>query len=58
LESEYAQALRRLGEAPPALVIAQHSARLRLQEEYGQLRLNRTLKQGDNVLSFFAVSEP
>jgi 16S rRNA (guanine(966)-N(2))-methyltransferase RsmD len=58
LEREYTQALRKLGENPPGLVVAQHSARLRLAEAYGQLRLARTLRQGDNVLSFFAVSEP
>lgn len=58
LEAEYSQALHSLGENPPGLVIAQHSSRLRLREEYGRLRLTRTLKQGDNVLSFFAVSVP
>ena len=38
---------------PPALVIAQHPARLPLEESYGSLRRTRVLKQGDNVLSFF-----
>ncbi len=53
LESEYDAVLRALGEAPPPLVIAQHSTRLALKEEYGKLRRVRLVKQGDNVLSFF-----
>jgi len=53
LESEYEQALRALGEAPPPLVIAQHTIRLALKEEYGRLRRVRLLKQGDNALSFY-----
>ncbi len=58
LEAEYSQALHTLGEHPPGLVVAQHSARLQLRGEYGRLRLTRALRQGDNVLSFFAVSAP
>jgi 16S rRNA (guanine(966)-N(2))-methyltransferase RsmD len=53
LTGEYDAALRALEPAPPALAIAQHSARLALQEEYGPLRRARFLKQGDNALSFF-----
>jgi len=53
LEREYRQALRLLGGSPPALAIVQHSARLRLEESYGELRLARVLKQGDNLLTFF-----
>ena len=53
LENEYNSALSLLGHNPPALVIAQHSVRKPLEETYGALRLTRTLRQGDNVLSFF-----
>jgi 16S rRNA (guanine966-N2)-methyltransferase len=53
-EPEYTAALTALGAAPPALVIAQHTVRLELAEEYGRLRRVRELRQGDNVLSFYA----
>jgi 16S rRNA (guanine966-N2)-methyltransferase len=52
-ESEYSDVLRSLGENPPGLVVAQHSVRLALRDEYGALRRVRLLKQGDNALSFF-----
>jgi 16S rRNA (guanine(966)-N(2))-methyltransferase RsmD len=39
------------------LVIAQHDARLRLAEAYGLLRRTRTVRQGDNCLSFFSLSQ-
>jgi 16S rRNA (guanine(966)-N(2))-methyltransferase RsmD len=55
LEREYAAALELLGEGPPALVVAQHSVRLAMAEAYGALQRTRTVKQGDNALSFFAV---
>jgi 16S rRNA (guanine(966)-N(2))-methyltransferase RsmD len=35
------------------LVVAQHDTRLKLAESYGDLHHTRTLKQGDNCLSFF-----
>jgi len=53
MEREYAATLGRLGEAPPELVVAQHSIRLALRESYGGLRRTRTVRQGDNALSFF-----
>jgi len=53
LEREYAAILEALGQAPPALVIAQHSKRLELAAVYGGLRRTRTLRQGDNALSFY-----
>ena len=53
MQQEYDIVLGRLAEDPPALVIAQHSIRLALKEQYGPLRRTRTLKQGDNALSFF-----
>jgi 16S rRNA (guanine966-N2)-methyltransferase len=58
LEAEYETALTKLGAQPPklvpALVIAQHSVRLKLAESYGELRQTRVLRQGDNCLSFFS----
>ncbi len=36
-----------------ALAVVQHSARVKLAEEYGHLRRYREIKQGDNVLSFY-----
>jgi 16S rRNA (guanine966-N2)-methyltransferase len=53
LENEYAAALDRLGQAPPPLVIAQHSIRYDPGETHGLLRRTRMLKQGDNALSFY-----
>ena len=53
LEKEYDSALSLLGRNTPFLVIAQHSVRKQLEGTYGTLRLTRTLRQGDNVLSFF-----
>ena len=55
LENEYTTALELLGANPPALVIAQHPPRLKLAEKYGALHRRRLLKQGDNVLSFYAT---
>ena len=55
LENEYTTALELLGANPPALVIAQHPPRLKLAENYGALHTTRLLKQGDNVLSFYAM---
>jgi 16S rRNA (guanine(966)-N(2))-methyltransferase RsmD len=52
-EREYRAALEVLEAKPPALVVVQHSVRFSLAGEYGPLRLTRTLKQGDNALSFF-----
>jgi 16S rRNA (guanine966-N2)-methyltransferase len=53
-EREYAAALEALGEHPPELTVAQHSVRLALEESYGLLRRIRTIRQGDNALSFFS----
>lgn len=43
--------------APDAVVVAEHLKKLELPESYGALRQYRTLKQGDSVLSFFALAE-
>ncbi len=58
LEREYTAALELLAEAPPELVIAQHSARTPLAEQYGVLRRTRVVKQGENALSFFSALPP
>jgi 16S rRNA (guanine(966)-N(2))-methyltransferase RsmD len=57
LEREYESALTLLGEKPPALVIAQHAPRLKLQENYGTLHRTRVLTHGDNALSFYGQSK-
>jgi 16S rRNA G966 N2-methylase RsmD len=58
LEREYAEALASLGNAPPALTIVQHSARLALAGNYGKLRRSRVVRQGDNALSFYGEQSP
>ncbi|HEV2690686.1 MAG TPA: 16S rRNA (guanine(966)-N(2))-methyltransferase RsmD, partial [Bryobacteraceae bacterium] len=50
---EYGAALGALGAAGGRRVIAQHSSRVELNEEYGELRRYRVLRQGDNSLSFY-----
>ena len=54
VETEYAATLSILGEQAGLLVIAQHSTRLQLAEQYGQLRRGLVLKQGTNAMSFFS----
>jgi len=54
LGREYTSALGLLGQAPPLLVVVQHTSRFALGEEYGALRCFRVMKQGENALSFFA----
>jgi 16S rRNA (guanine966-N2)-methyltransferase len=57
--AEYTSALRLLGERtlqPEVLVLAQHAKRLQLAPSFGRLRRTRMLTQGDNTVSFFAVS--
>jgi 16S rRNA (guanine966-N2)-methyltransferase len=56
LEREYTAVLELLSTAPPYLTVVQHSVRLALPEEIGALRQTRTLKQGDNALSFYVAS--
>jgi len=60
-EAEYAATLQFLGSArgavmlaDGAVVIAEHSSRSRLAEEYGRLVQTRTLTQGDAALTFYA----
>ncbi len=72
LEQEYGAALEKLGamisdrfaadgdasHIALGLVIAQHSIRLALEDGYGVLRRTRSLKQGDNALSFYEPDFP
>ncbi len=53
LETEYERALTTLGERLNKLVIVQHGVKGKLEERYGSLHRYRSLKQGDNVLSFY-----
>lgn len=55
--AEYTQTLEQLGSAGSPYVIAQHPSRLVLQEQYGQLRKVRILRQGDNSLSFYDLAQ-
>jgi len=50
---EYAAALSALANTECPLVVAQHSSKLALADDYGSLHKQRVLKQGDNSLSFF-----
>jgi 16S rRNA (guanine(966)-N(2))-methyltransferase RsmD len=52
-EEEYAASLELLGKKPPGLVIVQHSIRFTPAEMHGALTQSRTVRQGDNVLTFF-----
>lgn len=54
-ESEYKTVLDVLSAKPPKLVIAQHSSRYAVGDQYDSLRRTRTVKQGDNALSFFSA---
>jgi 16S rRNA (guanine966-N2)-methyltransferase len=53
LEREYRACMEALGDEPAPLVIVQHAVRFELAPEWGKLRRTRTVKQGDNALSFF-----
>jgi 16S rRNA (guanine966-N2)-methyltransferase len=52
-ETEYEAALSALGASGNKLVIAQHSSRITLQPDYGNLKRYRIIRQGDNSLSFY-----
>jgi 16S rRNA (guanine(966)-N(2))-methyltransferase RsmD len=55
-EHEYEKALTALADDPPGLVIAQHASRYAIAENYGVLKRERVLKQGENKLSFFEAA--
>jgi hypothetical protein len=42
-----------LAQSETPLAIVQHSSHFTPQEQYGQLRRYREIKQGDNCLSFY-----
>jgi 16S rRNA (guanine966-N2)-methyltransferase len=54
---DYHHVLRRLGRSsvvgPTSVVIAEHSKRTRLEEQYGPLTLVRLLRHGDSQLAFY-----
>jgi 16S rRNA (guanine(966)-N(2))-methyltransferase RsmD len=52
-DTEYQTALDVLSAKPPALTIVQHSVRYAMRYEYEALVRTRTVRQGDNALSFF-----
>ena len=54
--SEYDAALSTLGATASGRVIVQHSSRVELKEEYGDLQRYRVLTQGNNALSFYATT--
>jgi len=55
-EDEYKTVFDVLSAKPPQLVIAQHSSRYAIGDRYDSLRRTRTVKQGDNSLSFFSAA--
>ena len=57
-EREYTAAMELLAAHPPELTIVQHSVHFALPARFGVLNRYRTVRQGDNVLSFFAVDGP
>jgi 16S rRNA (guanine(966)-N(2))-methyltransferase RsmD len=54
LTDEYDSSLNAIAGTPCELAIAQHASRLTLAEAYGRLHKTRTLKHGDNSLSFYS----
>jgi len=57
LEREYEAFFAALAEYAPALTIVQHSVRFALPDA-GPLRVSRTVRQGDNVLTFLEPRQP
>jgi 16S rRNA (guanine966-N2)-methyltransferase len=55
LAKEYDATMSALDGSGTPLAIVQHSTRFTPQEQYGQLRRYRVIKQGDNVLSFYKL---
>lgn len=54
-EREYPAVLELLAQTPPSLILVQHSIRYALADTYGTLQRTRTVKQGDNALSFYTA---
>ena len=62
-EDEYSGTLNFFGSvrgrtilAPRALIVAEHSSKVKLAERYGGLEHTRLVKQGDAALSFFSLA--
>ena len=62
-EDEYSGTLHFFGSArgramlgPDAIVVAEHSSKVKLDQRYGSLEQTRFLKQGDAALSFFSLA--
>ena len=62
-EDEYSGTLHFFGSvrgramlAPDAIVVAEHSSKVKLEQRYGSLEQTRFLKQGDAALSFFSLA--
>jgi 16S rRNA (guanine966-N2)-methyltransferase len=55
-ETEYQTALEVIAAKPPTLTVVQHSVRYKIADSYESLVRTRTVKQGDNALSFFTAS--
>lgn len=53
----YERCLEALAKQPPGLVIVQHAARQKLPEAVDSLRQSRTMRQGDNMLTFYEAEE-
>jgi 16S rRNA (guanine966-N2)-methyltransferase len=53
LSKEYQTSMNALGRSETALVIVQHSSHFKIEGGYGSLGHYRSIKQGDNVLSFY-----
>jgi 16S rRNA (guanine(966)-N(2))-methyltransferase RsmD len=59
LTGEYETVLAALDPPPGAVVIVQHAARHQLADAYPRLMRYRTVRQGDNSLTFYAtIREP
>jgi 16S rRNA (guanine(966)-N(2))-methyltransferase RsmD len=57
LTGEYDSSLGALSEESPQLVVAQHDSHMQLKESYGSLKVSRTLRQGDNILTFYVPEQ-
>jgi 16S rRNA (guanine(966)-N(2))-methyltransferase RsmD len=51
---EYEKCLTAAADGSAKLVLAQHSSRVKLNENYGELAESRVLKQGDNWITFYS----
>ena len=52
-DTEYQTSLDVLSGKPPGLIVVQHSVRYAMPDEYKELVKTRTVRQGDNAISFF-----